>query len=348
VYKTPQQYDNFSKLNLKLEGPDKLSIEANRRFTIVGSSKVFDYYDTVNLIKPHTEYTYTNKIYIYFESAQAPDSIYLVISKSAYPDMNWNQIFYSSVRIENLNKFSNDTAAFRLNSSLLVSKEMLENNDSLINEVMQYFNINRDNLGLKECGTNCNIFKSICDKFSVPCRTVGLQGGDATEAGFNIKVGYPIHVVCEVYSSKLKKWYVIDPSYGSTYTYKNVPLNAVEICNKVFFSREKEIEEDSVLTTRNFPVNLDYFRYYENIFFDSYFEPNFFVKKYLRWFYKKYNYSSILYSNKLVNVKNAREYFILKSFTYLILPVIYVNIVFVILVRRLLKSKKVDNRFFQK
>ncbi len=326
VYKTPHQYDNSSKLNLKLETPGKLSLEANKRFIITGSSNAFGYYAAVDLVRPDKEFSYTNKIYIYFENAHTPDSIYLVITKSKSPDIYWNQIFYSSVRIENLNKFSRDTNEFRLNSSLLVSKEMLENNDSLINEAVHYFNINKDNLGLRECGTNSNIFKSICDKYYVPCRLVGLQGGDATEAGFKFSIGYPIHVVCEVYSSKYGKWYVIDPSYGSTYLYKNLPLNAVEISNKVFFSREREIVEDSVLTTKNFPVNIDYFMYYENVFFDSPFRPNLIVSKFLSTFYPKYNYGSILYSNKLASSKNAREYFLIKSFFYLMIMMIYIYI----------------------
>ena len=68
IYKTPQQFDNFSKLNLKLEAPDKMSLEANKRFIIAGGSKAFDYYDTVNLIRPDKEYAHTNTIYIYFEN----------------------------------------------------------------------------------------------------------------------------------------------------------------------------------------------------------------------------------------------------------------------------------------
>lgn len=339
VYKTPHQYDNSSKLNLKLEAPSKLYLEANKRFIIAESSKVFDYYARVDLIRPDKEYNYTNKIYLYFEYAYTPDSIYLVVSKSTIAGIFWNQIFYSSVRIENLNKFSSDTNEFRLNHSLLVSKEMLENNDSLINEAVHYFNINKDNLGLKECGTNSNIFKSICDKYSVPCRIIVLQGGDATEAGYNTTVGYPLHVVCEVYSSRYSKWYVIDPSYGSVYFYKDHPLNAVEISDKVFFSREKEITEDSVLTTNQSRVNVDYFRYYENIFFDSQFRPNFLLKTYLKIFYEKYNYWSILYSNKLINNKNAREYFLIKSSFYLLITVVYINVIIIILTRRLLKSK---------
>jgi hypothetical protein len=339
VYKIPHQYDHFSKLNLKLEAPDKLNIEANKKFIIAGTSKVFDYYNTVNLIRPDKEFSYINKIYVYFENALTPDSIYLVISKSAIPGIFWNQIFYSSVRIENLGKFSHDPLEFRLNLSSLVSKEILKNNDSLINEVVHYFNINKDSLGLKECGTNSNIFKSICDKYSVPCRIVWLQGGDATEAGFNTTVGYPLHVVCEVYSSRYSKWYVIDPSYGSAYFYKDHPLNAVEISDKVFFSREKEIIEDSVLTTKQLRVNIDYFRYYENIFFDSQLNPNFLVRTFLKLFYEKFNYWSFLYSNKLVNTKNAREYFLIKSSFYLLITIVYINVIIIILTYRLLKSK---------
>ncbi len=341
IYKTPQQYDNFSKLNLWLEAHDKLNLEANKRFIIVGKSTVFDYFGTVSLQRPDKDYSYTNKIYINFENSQTPDSIYLVISKSTTPDIYWNQIFYSSVIIENLNEFSDDTTEFRIKPSILASKEMLENNDSLINEAINYFNINKESLGLAECGTNCNIFKSICDKYSVPCRMVGLQGGDATEAGFNTTVGYPIHVVCEVYSSRYGKWYVIDPSYGSAYFYKNLPLNAVEISNKVFFSRAKEIIQDSILTTSNLLLNLDYFKYYENLYFNTYYDPNLFIKKYLKWFYRKYNYKSLLFSNKMDNSKNAREYIILKSSTFLILTLIYINFIIIILTRRLLKLKKI-------
>lgn len=339
VYKTPQEYDNFSKLNFKLLTPDKLNIEANKRFIIAAGGKTYDYFDTVNLIRPEKEQPQTNVIYINFENSQTPDSIYLVISKSAFPAINWNQIFYSSVKIEKLNKFSDDTAEFRLKPSTLVSKEMLENNDSLINEAALYFNINKDNLGLRECGTNCQIFKSICDIYSVPCRIVELQGGDATEAGFNVSIGYPMHAVCEVYSSSYHKWYVIDPSYGSTHLYKNIPLNAVEISNKVFFSMEKEIVEDSVLTTKRHPVNIDYFRYYENIYYESTFHPNLFARNYLKFFYAKYNYLTVVYSNNLPNTKNAREYFLIKSFFYLIITIVYINFIVIILTRRLIKFK---------
>lgn len=341
VYEIPLQYDNFPKLNLKLEELNKLSIEANKKFITVGSSKEFNYYDTISILKPDTGFSYTNCIYIYFEDAQTPDSVYLTISKSEYPDIYWNQIFYSSVRIQNLNEFSNDTTGFRIKPSLLVGKEMLESNDTLINEAISYFNINKDNLGLSACETNSKIFKSICDKYSVPCRLIYLQGGDAAEGGLKFNVGYPFHAICEVYSSRHKKWYVIDPTYGSAYQYKNIPLNAVEISNKVFFLREKELVVDSVLITRSLPLNLDYFRYYENVYFNSYFYPNVFIKIFLKLFYGKYKYGSFIYSNKMTSTRNATEYFILKSSLYLILTLIYIIIIFIIVMQRLLKLKKV-------
>ena len=342
VYKIPPQYDNFPKLNLKLEEPGKLSIEANKRFIISGSGKEFGFFDTVYIIKPDTGLSYTNRIYIYFENSQTPDSVYLTISKSEYPDACLNQIFYSSVRIENLNEFSNVNAEFRIKPSILVSKEMLENNDSLINEVINYFNINNDNLGLSECENNSKIFKSICENFSVPCRIVYLQGGNTTDAALDINVGYPYHAICEVYSSRYNKWFVIDPSYGFAFLYKNIPLNAVEISDKVYFLRENEIEEDSVLTTRSLPLNLDYLRYYENVYFISNFYPNIPEKIFMKLFYGKYKYGSYIYSNKITSSRNATGYLILKSAMYLLLTLLYILIIIIILIRRLLKSKNVN------
>jgi hypothetical protein len=242
--------------------------------------------------------------------------------------------------VELLNKFSTRPEEFRINRSILVSEKLLTDNDTLLKEVIRYFNVNKDNLGLAECGTNSRIFKSVCDKFNLPCRTLLLQGGDVVDPGLADKVGYPLHVVCEVYSSRFKKWFIIDPTYGSTFSQYLTPLNAVEISNLVYFGKDSQIAQDSVLTTRNMKLDKSYFRFYENIYFTSHLNPNFILKKILKYFYKNFLYDLRLYSNRLVSSLNAREYLFVKTFTYFIVAAIYVDIILIILTVRLLKSKR--------
>lgn len=339
-YAIPSEYDNTARINLKIINDNWLCIEGNKKFKIADSKRDYDYYDTVRIITPDTAFSHNNRISFNFANNRTNDLLYLVSSKSNVKNIYWNQIFYSTVKVQSLNKFSSQPEEFRINNSELVPEKLLVDNDTLLKESISYFNVNIDNLALAECGTNCKIFKSICDKFNLPCRTVMLQGGDALDPGLANRVGYPLHIVCEVYSSRLKKWFVIDPTYGSTYSQQSTPLNAVEISNLVYFGKESEIIQDSVLATRKILVDKDYFRYYENIYFASHLNPNFIVSRIFKYFFNNFQYTYRLYSNQLVSSLNAREYLFLKTFTYFIVAAIFVNLILIILTVRLLKSKR--------
>src|SRR4030095_10977828 len=341
VYKPPPQYDNFYRVNLKLVSKDQVAIEGNEKFKLKDSRKDYDFYDTLKFNYPDSSYDKVNKIYFQFINTNSIDSIYLVISVSQTPKIFYNQIFYSSVIVYKLNQFSKNPANFRIKHEELVSSALLADNDTLINKVFKYFNDNIDALALAECGTNCQILRTLCSNFGVPCRIAGLQGGDANEPGYNSFLGYPMHNVCEIYSSKLRKWYVVDPTYGFRFIHNtsNDYLNAVEISNNYTFVRENEIRQDSILFTKRSLVGRDYFKYYENVFFKVQLD-NKFLRKVLKLFYPRFIYYIYCYANNYPPVNNGFYYFGLKTFMYFFILILYINSVLFVLTKRLFSVKK--------
>jgi hypothetical protein len=342
VYNPPKEYDKEKKINIKLQGLNKISIEGNSRFKRIGSNKPADIYDTVEIYLPQEEYSTNNHYYFQFENSSRIDSVYLVVSKSDKKDFFWKQIFFSSVFINQLNNFSESSDNFRINENMLVENKILENNDTLINWVYSFYNNHLDSIGFSECGTNSSNFKAVCVKFNVPCRIISLQGGDANKPGFNNQLGYPLHVICEIYSSKFNKWFVVDPSYGFIYIKDKIPLSAVEISNKVFFNREKEISQDSILTTKRSLLGRDYFKYYENLFFTSNYKLDLVTAKLGRMFFGKFNPKVFQYSNNLNTLKNGYYYVGLKSVIYLLIMIISVNFVVFLLSKRLYNIKQLN------
>jgi len=340
VYKPPKNYDDFKKLNLQLLNKNYFAIEANKKFRIAGKDKAFDYYDTIPVKHPDQTFDFVNKIFLQFENSKDIDSISFVISKSVKPQIYWNQIFYSSVHIEKLNSFSKDIEEFRVNENSVVEQQLLENNDTLISKALNYFD--EHNLFNPDCGKNCYLFKDVCSKFNLPCRITGLQGGNAFETGFNDIIGYPLHAICEVYSSKHKKWYVIDPTYGLRF--KNITtedyLNAVEISNIFYFNREKFIIQDPALKTIRPIAGRDYYKYYENIYYINGFILGQPWKRIMQITYKKFDYDYYHYSLNLSPIKNGYYYVILKTVVYLFISLLYFNAILLVLTQRLFSVKK--------
>lgn len=342
VYKIPDEYNNLPAVNLKLLNSGMLGIEANQKFEILGSGNGNGYLDSVHVTGPDSAFSFNNRIYLRFEQRNFTDSIFYVVSHSTNEGIFWNQVFYSSVRIIHLNRFSYNPDNFRINPENLAPQDILNDNDTLINEVINYFNVNAESLGLAECGTNCRILKSICEKFSLPCNIIMLQGGDSYEPGYDVKTGYPIHVVCEIYSSRFKKWYVMDPSYGTVFRENMVPMNAVEISNKVYFGKDTSINQDSVLVTRT-GLGKDYFNYYRNVYFKSPVIPNIFVRQVIKYFYKKYNYLQLHYSEKITHKRNGSQYIEEKTIMYLLIALLYIITVFFVMAVRLYTLKLKTN-----
>lgn len=342
LYAPPKQYDNFTGVNLKMISKDFIAIEGNKKFRQKNSNKDFDFYDTVKVFYPETGYDYANLIYLQFDDKNTYDSLFLVIASSDNSNIYYKQIFYSSVKIKKLNEFSDNPEDFRIKPAILVTNELLENNDTLINSVFNYFNNNIDNLGIAECGTNSLILQKICDDFGVPNRMINLQGGDKDQVGYYDEIGYPLHVVVEIYSSKHKKWYVVDPSYGFRFRFKSFDdyLNAAEICNSYAFHREVELEQDSILLTKRTLVGKDYFKYYENVIYSKPEWKNRYLKKAVSVFYGRFNYFLYLYSNNFPGVKNGFYYVGIKTFFYFLMLIIYINAVLLLLMRRLFLVKK--------
>lgn len=344
IYKAPVWYDNFSRINLKLLEPGKLCIEANKRFKNPYSNKDFDYYDTVFIKYPEATFDYKNVIFLQFRDSNLMDSLIFTISKSTEEKIYYNQVFFSTVIINELNNLSEEPEIFRINRQDLVPENLLNSNDTLIEQVFKYFNDNKDTLGLAECGKNCEVFRNICFMFNLPCRVISLQGGDADQFGYNNLVGYPLHVVCEIYSSKHRKWYVVDPSFGFRFKQEKTfdYLNAVEISNMYEFEREREIIQDSVLFTKRTVVGTDYFRYYENIYFAVGME-NRFLRKIFKLLYPRFNYHMYHYSNKYPPVNNGFYYVGVKTFMYFFLLIVYINSIMFLLIKRLFGVKKPKN-----
>ncbi len=171
---------------------------------------------------------------------------------------------------------------------------------------------------------------------------INLQGGDVDQVGYNEYIGYPLHVVCEVYSSKHQKWYVIDPTFGFRFRHRTFHdfLNAVEISNKHTFRREDEIGQDSILLTKRTLVGKDYFKYYENVIFTKPEWKNKYLRKLGSVFYSNFNYYLYLFSNNFPPVKNGFYYVGIKTFMYFFMLILYINAVLFLLLRRLFLVKK--------
>ena len=342
VYGPPRQYNNVTKINIKLINSNKVTIEGNKKFRIENGTKTFSYYDTVSIEKPDTSFSATSKLYMLFEDPPALDSVFLVVSKSQTPDQYYVQVFYSSVIVNDLNNFSGSTAEFRIDPEKLVKKDILMNNDTLINGVFKYFNDNVNNLGLAECGTNSSIFKKICDDFQVPCRLIWLQGGNIDETGYDNSIGYPLHVMCEIYSSNQHKWYVVDPLYGFRFKNKDSSffLSAAEISNYHSFNNVDELIPDTVLLMNNSIIGKDYFKYYENLMFDKNWVKNAVLKKINKYFYSEFNSQFYIFSNQTQPKKNGVYYIGLKTFMYFMILIFYINSVLLVMAKRLFSAKK--------
>jgi hypothetical protein len=342
LYSPPIEYDNLTRVNLKKINPGQIGIEGNKSFRIKDHKPNFDFYDTINIFYPDTTFDHINKIFLEFEESLQTDSIYFVTAKSENPGIYYNQIFYSSVIVNKINRFSDPEDNFRINRENLVSGTTLIDNDSLISLVFSYFNENMNTLGLAECGTNSRIFYEVCQNFKVPCRIVSLQGGDSEEYGYNEYIGYPLHVVCEIYSSKTRKWYIVDPTYGIRFRDPGDLqfLNAVEICNRFTFGKVSDIKQDSTLLTRRSLVGKDYFKYYENIIFSKSSWKNPLLIKAGGVFYSKFIYFHQVYSNNSPFIRNGIYYIGLKTFIYFFLLLLYINLIMLLFIRRLFLIKK--------
>lgn len=342
-YFIPEKYDNISRIRLNLLSKQEILIEGNKRFKLLNKNRTdFTFFDTAIIKNPAEQFDFTNRIYLQFEDSDIVDSLLIVISKSETENIYWNQIFLSSVIVSDLNETGEAVESFRIKHEKLVDKHLLINNDELINNVLNYFNGSKDSLRLAECGRNSIVFKSICDKFNLPCRTVGLMGGDAYQPGYNNQVGYPIHALCEIYSSHFKKWYVIDPTYGLRFKKKEQDdfLNAIELSSKYFFNRDNDIVQDSILFTKRTLLGRDYFKYYENVFFDTDIKLNYFLEKILKYFYTKFDYRYYQYTSNMLPVKNGTYYVFLKTLLYSIVFWLYVNSILLVLIKRLYDLRK--------
>lgn len=342
VYSPPREYDNITRINIQFIKENLIIIEGNKRFRIVNADGDLSYYDTIPILNPVTDYSHFNKIYMRFENSAETDSLYLVVSKSGETNKFYNQVFYSSVIVSNLNEISDNPAVFRIEHAALVDTSLLNNNDTLIHAAFNYFNVNAGTLGLAECGRNCLVFKKICEDYKVPCRMVWLQGGDIETAGFDRSLGYPLHVVCEIYYAKQKKWYVVDPSYGIRFRNNDNDsyMSAVELSVLHSFRNANDIEQDSILVSKKNIVGKDYFKYYENVMFANSWVQSTLLKKFLTFAYSKFNHRSTLYSNNYPQKKDGYLYFGLKSFLYFIIMMLYINAVLFVLARRLFSAKK--------
>lgn len=70
IYSPPIQYENLTGIKLKMTAKDLIAIEGNKKFRILDGSKSFDYYDTVKVYYPDTEFERTNVIFLLFEEKQ--------------------------------------------------------------------------------------------------------------------------------------------------------------------------------------------------------------------------------------------------------------------------------------
>lgn len=343
VYNPPDEYDNLSRVNIQLIERSKIALEGNKKFKFLNSGKSFSYFDTISLQFPgENEPNKINKVYLSFENSKSTDSIYFLISKFEQTGIYWNQILYSSVIISGLNQFTKDTADFRVAYHKLVNDTLLENNDTLISQVLYYLNLNEPAMANYDCTRNSMAFKNICDMFQLPCRLVGLQGGNSDQTGFDDRVGYPLHEICEVYSTKQKKWYVIDPTFGIRIQLRSSPLylNAVEINNQFQFTGEREMVQDSIAYTKRTTQGRDYFRLYDNLFYQTGYKYKIFFNKFLKTFFKRYNYDFFQYSTNVSLFNSSYFYLIIKLAVYFFITILFVNLLLFFSLRRLFQSRK--------
>src|SRR2546422_10743818 len=68
VYEPPEQYDNISRVNIKLIDGTKIGIEGNKKFKLLNGVKDFRYFDTLGIILPENTESTLNKIFLTFES----------------------------------------------------------------------------------------------------------------------------------------------------------------------------------------------------------------------------------------------------------------------------------------
>src|SRR5207237_491902 len=66
VYNIPLQYDNDTKINIKVITADKIVIEGNKRLKQISENKAYDYYDTVSIKYPAESSSNVNKIFLSF------------------------------------------------------------------------------------------------------------------------------------------------------------------------------------------------------------------------------------------------------------------------------------------
>jgi hypothetical protein len=340
VYNPPPAYDNIDKIRMSFIKPKNVFLEANKKFILLNNKKNYWYYDTVPILLPESTHEIINKIFFKFEEKLYPDSIFLVVTESDQHEIFWKQIFYSSIQVSDLNVKSDDSENFRINKTKLVSNDLIKDNDTLIELSFEEYNNNIKPSIDSNCGTKCSLYKSICDKISLPCRILSLMGGDAYYAGYYDDIGYPLHALCEIYSSKFKKWYVVDPTYGIMFKKNDTPLNAVEISNKVYFNTEKEIVKDSIFFTKRSLLGKDYYKFYDNIFFNTNLRFNSIIEKLLHAFFRDLDFQEYHFANSMLFSKDGHYYFGLKCLMYLLLSIIYFHIMFLLIGLRLLKVKK--------
>jgi len=348
VYRPPAEYDNIARVKLKMVDEHILGIMGNRKFTLVPNGNGMlgpesaDYYHTTSVSYPNeVSGSLMNKIYLRFEGYNGPDSIHLVTTKSYRGGLKWNQIFFSSVAVAEINDFSPESSSWDANTDNLVDKKLLEDNDTLINLSIGYFNAGEDTMKMYDCGATARIFKSVCEKFALPCRIITLQNGKSGSTGLGDEVGYPVHAVCEVYSSRLKKWYVIDPSFGLRFRNSTDGkfLNAVEISNRTFFEDERSIVRDSILFTVRRPVEFAYFPYYNNVLYNFKEDQDKWMEKVLKYLFKNSDLNVIHYSNQLKASKDAIYYMSWKSIMYIVFGFIYISTLIFLITKRRIKDK---------
>lgn len=353
VYKPPREYNNIAKIKLKMVDEGTLGIMGNKKFSVIHEAtgapdpETANNYHTVGISYPNEiSGRLKNRIYLTFEDSAGPDSIHMITTKSVENGLQYNQISLSSVAVSEINGFDGDAGSFELNPSTYVDRKILSDNDTLINLSIAYFNAAKDTMSISDCGEAGRIFKSVCDRFELPCRTITLQNGNSGAAGLGNEVGYPLHVVCEVYSSRLKKWYVIDPSFGFRFenSIDGNYLNAVEISNRNFFKDEKGLVKDSILFTARNPADIAYFNYYNNVLYSFDGEQSKLVEAVRKHLYKKSNLTVFHFSNELKPGRNALYYVGLKSVMYAGFGFVYLSTLIFLLSKRIHKDKKLKSQ----
>ena len=103
IYSAPKEYDNISRINLKLISGNKVVIEGNKRLRLKEHTGNFEYYDTLQIEYPENTFEKTNRFFFQFEDSPYLDSVYLVTAKSEDKKIFYKQISYSLTIIEVLN-----------------------------------------------------------------------------------------------------------------------------------------------------------------------------------------------------------------------------------------------------